>query len=99
MVIEDSEWPKVHQVEKMVIEDSEWPKIRQVEKISEQSMPPNYTDMLRHLEMGEGLRTPCRWEHKGGCSGGRNIHSAARRVGIRISIKCDQKILYCLRVA
>ena len=83
----------------MVIENTGWPKIRQVEKISQQSMPPNYTDMLRHLEVGEGLRTSCRWEHQNGCRGGRNFHSFARRVDIRVRIKCDQKVLYCIRVA
>jgi hypothetical protein len=77
------------------------------EKIPAGEMPPNYSDWLRSLAPGEAFRTPCIWEHAGGgCPGGKNIHSAARRVGIQVRTTCklvdvegvQNQILYCERI-
>lgn len=51
------------------------------------------------LEIGEGIQVRCRWKHSGRSCGGSSLaYNAARRYDRRVNTRCQDGILYVLRV-
>ena len=51
------------------------------------------------LQPGEAVKFPCRWKHhsRNDCKGSNSLRAAARRQGFRVSITCQNKMVYVMR--
>ena len=58
-------------------------------------------ETLKNLEVGDGIRTPCTWNHgHGGCRGTTYAHQTVRNQhkGKKVKTTCRDKELFVLRV-
>lgn len=77
-----------------------------IEKISAEEFPNPYpthalseeSAAVMALKLGEAVKFPCRWEHLGNhCKGSNSLRAAGRRQGFRVSITCQNKMVYVIR--